>query len=107
MNGIDIDIGPTRHGITRGHTIYFFDPVGNRNEVFTGGYKTDTRLGDHHVDGGSVGQGAVLLREPCHRFVRVDLHMSVTRDDAPLYLAKYSRRKAEPVGPLARGAPQR
>ncbi len=42
MNGIDIDIGPTRHGITRGHTIYFFDPVGNRNEVFTGGYKTDT-----------------------------------------------------------------
>ena len=42
MNGVDIDIGPTRHGITRGHTIYFFDPVGNRNEVFTGGYKTDT-----------------------------------------------------------------
>ena len=42
MNGIDIDVGPTRHGITRGHTIYFFDPVGNRNEVFTGGYKTDT-----------------------------------------------------------------
>jgi catechol 2,3-dioxygenase len=41
MNGIDIDVGPTRHGITRGHTIYFFDPVGNRNEVFTGGYKTD------------------------------------------------------------------
>lgn len=42
MNGIDIDVGPTRHGITRGHTIYFFDPVGNRNEVFSGGYKTDT-----------------------------------------------------------------
>jgi catechol 2,3-dioxygenase len=41
MNGIDIDIGPTRHGITRGHTVYFFDPVGNRNEVFSGGYKTD------------------------------------------------------------------
>jgi catechol 2,3-dioxygenase len=41
MNGIDIDVGPTRHGITRGHTIYFFDPVGNRNEVFSGGYKTD------------------------------------------------------------------
>jgi catechol 2,3-dioxygenase len=42
MNGIDIDVGPTRHGITRGHTIYFFDPVGNRNEVFAGGYVTDT-----------------------------------------------------------------
>jgi catechol 2,3-dioxygenase len=35
---IPIDIGPTRHGITRGHTIYFFDPSGNRNEVFGGGY---------------------------------------------------------------------
>jgi catechol 2,3-dioxygenase len=35
---IPIDLGPTRHGITRGHTIYFFDPSGNRNEVFSGGY---------------------------------------------------------------------
>jgi catechol 2,3-dioxygenase len=35
---ISLDIGPTRHGITRGHTIYFFDPSGNRNEVFSGGY---------------------------------------------------------------------
>ena len=35
---IPIDIGPTRHGITRGQTIYFFDPSGNRNEVFSGGY---------------------------------------------------------------------
>ena len=33
-----IDIGPTSHGITRGETIYFFDPSGNRNEVFSGGY---------------------------------------------------------------------
>ena len=33
-----IDLGPTRHGITRGQTIYFFDPSGNRNEVFSGGY---------------------------------------------------------------------
>ena len=35
---ISLDIGPTRHGITRGETIYFFDPSGNRNEVFSGGY---------------------------------------------------------------------
>ena len=35
---ISIDIGPTRHGITRGRTIYFFDPSGNRNEVFCGDY---------------------------------------------------------------------
>jgi catechol 2,3-dioxygenase len=35
---VPLDIGPTRHGITRGETIYFFDPAGNRNEVFSGGY---------------------------------------------------------------------
>ncbi|RMH87164.1 MAG: catechol 2,3-dioxygenase [Actinomyces sp.] len=46
LNGVNIDIGPTRHGITRGHTIYFFDPVGNRNEVFAGGYYVDV---DHEV----------------------------------------------------------
>ncbi|MEM7541883.1 MAG: catechol 2,3-dioxygenase [Pseudomonadota bacterium] len=38
MKGIPIDVGPTRHGITRGKTIYFFDPSGNRNEVFCGDY---------------------------------------------------------------------
>ncbi|UUZ74939.1 catechol 2,3-dioxygenase [Polaromonas sp. P1(28)-13] len=31
-----IDVTPTRHGITRGETIYFFDPSGNRNETFAG-----------------------------------------------------------------------
>jgi catechol 2,3-dioxygenase len=35
---MSLDIGPTRHGITRGRTIYFFDPSGNRNEVFSGDY---------------------------------------------------------------------
>jgi catechol 2,3-dioxygenase len=35
---IPIDVGIERHGITRGQTIYYFDPAGNRNEVFTGGY---------------------------------------------------------------------
>jgi catechol 2,3-dioxygenase len=38
MHKISLDIGPTRHGITRGRTIYFFDPSGNRNEVFHGSY---------------------------------------------------------------------
>ena len=38
MNRVSIDIGPTRHGITRGTTIYFFDPSGNRLETFCGGY---------------------------------------------------------------------
>lgn len=36
MDDVPIDIGPTRHGITRGTTVYFFDPSGNRNEVFAG-----------------------------------------------------------------------
>lgn len=35
---IPVDVGPNRHGVTRGNTIYFFDPSGNRNEVFSGGY---------------------------------------------------------------------
>jgi catechol 2,3-dioxygenase len=38
MDDVAIDVGPTRHGITRGQTVYFFDPSGNRNEVFAGGY---------------------------------------------------------------------
>ncbi len=37
MHDIPLDIGPTRHGLTHGQTIYFFDPSGNRNEVFAGG----------------------------------------------------------------------
>lgn len=38
MSRVSIDIGPTRHGITRGTTIYAFDPSGNRFETFSGGY---------------------------------------------------------------------
>ena len=40
-HGVRIETNPTRHGATRGHTTYFFDPAGNRNEVFTGGYWFD------------------------------------------------------------------
>jgi catechol 2,3-dioxygenase len=39
-NRVRIDVSPTRHGVTRGETIYFFDPSGNRNETFAGlGYQ--------------------------------------------------------------------
>jgi catechol 2,3-dioxygenase len=39
-NRVRIDVAPTRHGVTRGETIYFFDPSGNRNETFAGlGYQ--------------------------------------------------------------------
>jgi len=37
MEDVALDIGPTRHGLTHGQTIYFFDPSGNRSEVFCGG----------------------------------------------------------------------
>ncbi len=39
INKVSIDIGPTRHGVTRGTTIYAFDPSGNRFETFCGGYQ--------------------------------------------------------------------
>jgi catechol 2,3-dioxygenase len=41
FHGVRIDAGPTRHGATRGLGLYFFDPAGNRNEVYTGGYWAD------------------------------------------------------------------
>ncbi len=46
MHNIPLDIGPTRHGLTHGQTIYFFDPSGNRSEVFAGG---DYTYPDHPV----------------------------------------------------------
>ncbi|MBL3827392.1 catechol 2,3-dioxygenase [Marinobacter sp. MW3] len=39
MNSVPVDIGPTRHGVTRGCTIYAWDPSGNRFETFMGGYQ--------------------------------------------------------------------
>ncbi len=39
MNNVTVDIGPTRHGVTRGCTIYAWDPSGNRFETFMGGYQ--------------------------------------------------------------------
>ncbi len=41
FHGVTIDAGPTRHGATRGCGLYFFDPAGNRNEIYTGGYWFD------------------------------------------------------------------
>jgi catechol 2,3-dioxygenase len=38
VHRVSMDIGPLRHGITRGTTIYAFDPSGNRFETFCGGY---------------------------------------------------------------------
>lgn len=38
FNRLKRDVGPTRHAITRGQTIYFWEPSGNRIEVYAGGY---------------------------------------------------------------------
>jgi catechol 2,3-dioxygenase len=38
--GVAVDVPPSQHGITRGHTLYFRDPDGNRLETFAGGYTT-------------------------------------------------------------------
>lgn len=37
MENVALDVAPTRHGLTHGQTLYFFDPSGNRHEVFCGG----------------------------------------------------------------------
>ena len=36
MHNVKIDVTPQRHGVTRGETIYFFDPSGHRLETFAG-----------------------------------------------------------------------
>lgn len=54
---VSVDIGPTRHGITRGQTIYFFDPSGNRNEVFAGGYSYYPDNPTRTWDAEQVGKG--------------------------------------------------
>lgn len=36
-HNVSIDLGPTRHGVTRGLTVYAFDNSGNRFETFSGG----------------------------------------------------------------------
>jgi len=51
------DIGPTRHAITRGQTIYFFDPSGNRNEVYAGGYTAYPDHPQRDWDIAQVGRG--------------------------------------------------
>lgn len=72
INDISLDAGPMRHGITRGQTIYFFDPSGNRNETYAGGYAyypdSPTRVWD--MD--HVGKGIFYYtRELNERFLSV------------------------------------
>lgn len=71
-NGIQVDVGPTRHGITRGSTIYFFDPLGTRNEVFTGGYRPDPDFPTLTWTGDNVGRAIFYYEgELNDRFMKV------------------------------------
>ncbi len=41
LHDLEIEAGPTRHAITRGFTVYFFDPSGNRLEFFVDSVRPD------------------------------------------------------------------
>ena len=72
MDDVSVDMGPTRHGITRGMTIYFFDPSGNRNEVFAGGYKTFPDFPTITWTSDNIDRGVVYIaREINERFTTV------------------------------------
>src|SRR5438093_13780029 len=69
---VSLDIGPTRHGITRGETIYFFDPSGNRNEVFCGGYRTGPDFPGITWTADQLAKGIFYIsREMSERFLTV------------------------------------
>ncbi|MDH4307112.1 MAG: catechol 2,3-dioxygenase [Acidimicrobiia bacterium] len=71
-NAIQVDVGPTRHGVTRGNTIYFFDPMGTRNEVFTGGYRPDPDFPTITWTEDNIGKAVFYYEgEINERFVRV------------------------------------
>lgn len=69
---IPLDAGPMRHGITRGQTIYFFDPSGNRNETFAGGYAHYPDMPVRVWDFDMAGKGVFYYtRELNERFLSV------------------------------------
>lgn len=59
-NKVPVDIGPTRHGITRGGTIYAWDPSGNRFETFQGGVAPYPDWGPIRWDWNGLGEGGGL-----------------------------------------------
>ncbi|MCQ6275988.1 catechol 2,3-dioxygenase [Bacillus sp. V3B] len=62
MHKVPFDVTPTRHGITRGQTIYFFDPSGNRNEAFAGGYMAFRDMPTITWDASEIGTGIFYHR---------------------------------------------
>jgi catechol 2,3-dioxygenase len=57
LNRLKLDIGPTRHAITRGLSIYFWEPSGNRIEVYAGGYTAYPDNPQRVWDASELGRG--------------------------------------------------
>ena len=57
IHNLKLDIGPTRHAITRGHSIYFWEPSGNRIEVYSGGYFAYSDSPQRIWDAAQLGRG--------------------------------------------------
>ncbi|MDR1440008.1 MAG: catechol 2,3-dioxygenase [Clostridiales bacterium] len=57
LNRLKLDIGPTRHAITRGLSIYFWEPSGNRIEVYAGGYTAYPDNPQRVWDAAELGRG--------------------------------------------------
>lgn len=72
INDVSLDAGPMRHGVTRGLTIYFFDPSGNRNETYAGGYAHFPDMPVREWDFDQVGKGIFYYtRELNDRFLNI------------------------------------
>lgn len=72
IHDVSLDAGPMRHGVTRGLTIYFFDPSGNRNETFAGGYAHFPDMPVRKWDFEQLGKGIFYYtRELNDRFLSV------------------------------------
>jgi catechol 2,3-dioxygenase len=57
VNHLKLDIGPTRHAITRGLSIYFWEPSGNRIETYCGGYTAYPDSPQRVWDADQLGRG--------------------------------------------------
>jgi len=55
--GVKRDVGPTRHAITRGQTIYLWEPSGNRIETYAGGYTAYPDHPQRFWDTDQIGKG--------------------------------------------------
>ncbi|GHV93973.1 3,4-dihydroxyphenylacetate 2,3-dioxygenase [Spirochaetia bacterium] len=57
INHLKLDIGPTRHAITRGLSIYFWEPSGLRIETYCGGYTANPDNPQRVWDADQLGRG--------------------------------------------------